>query len=115
MHLDADVPDTALILRKHGVSSNVFSCLMFNELDAFNHRDQLAFAFVRDKLRPQIKINMFEAEAFEQMVLEFRHNLKHNEPSASLKIKRAGPDVSGGSGLGKCEGYFMEMWGESHN
>lgn len=113
----SDVPDTALILRKHGVGSNVFSCLMFNELDAFNHRDQLAFAFVRDKLRPQIKINMFEAEVFEQIVLEFRHNLKHNDPSSysSIKISRARPDVSGGSGLGKCESYFMEMWGESHH
>ncbi|CAN6847659.1 unnamed protein product [Brassica oleracea] len=42
-----DVPDSAMILRTHGIRSNLFSCFMFNELEAFNPRDQLAFAFVR--------------------------------------------------------------------
>ncbi|KAL9227762.1 hypothetical protein vseg_003413 [Gypsophila vaccaria] len=115
----SDVPDTALILRKHGVANNLFSCLMFNELDAFNHRDQLAFAYVRDKMEPKIKINMFENEVFEQIVLEFRHNLKRGETlNAStrdqLKIKRATLDTSTSKGLGKCHNYFLEMWGESH-
>ncbi|KAJ3705949.1 hypothetical protein LUZ61_009654 [Rhynchospora tenuis] len=45
---ETDVPDTALIIRRHNVPSGLFSCLMFNELEAFNPRDQLAFAFVRD-------------------------------------------------------------------
>ncbi|KAK9750742.1 hypothetical protein RND81_02G218400 [Saponaria officinalis] len=115
----SDVPDTALILRKHGVNNNIFSCLMFNELDAFNHRDQLAYAYVRDKMKPKIKINMFEVEVFEQIVLEFRHNLKRGEisiPSTINKLKtskRAIPDMSTSKGLGKCHGYFMEMWGGS--
>ncbi|XP_021766328.1 uncharacterized protein LOC110730814 [Chenopodium quinoa] len=114
----SDVPDTALILRKHGVSSNVFSCLMFNELDAFNHRDQLAFAYVRDKMKPRIKMNMFEVEVLEQIVLEYRHNLKRGSssttPADKIKVTRAQPDVSRANGLGKCQGYFLEMWGESH-
>lgn len=116
-----DVPDTAMILRKHGVGSNLFSCLMFNELDAFNHRDQLAFAFVRDKMKPKIKINMFEVEVFEQIVLEYRHTLKRRvsnsiATSASQhKIVRARRDISEETmGLGKCFDYFVEMWGESH-
>ncbi|XP_057525750.1 alkaline ceramidase TOD1 [Amaranthus tricolor] len=117
----SDVPDTAMILRKHGVGSNLFSCLMFNELDAFNHRDQLAFAFVRDKMKPKIKINMFEVEVFEQIVLEYRHTLKRRvsnsiATSASQhKIVRARRDISEETmGLGKCFDYFVEMWGESH-
>lgn len=118
----SDVPDTALILRKHGVGSNLFSCLMFNELDAFNHRDQLAFAFVRDKVKPRIKLNMFDVEVLEQIVLEYRHNLKRGGSSSTtttpaynkLKIRRAQPDVSRANGLGKCQGYFLEMWGETH-
>ncbi|KMT02236.1 hypothetical protein BVRB_9g206270 [Beta vulgaris subsp. vulgaris] len=116
----SDVPDTALILRKHGVGNNIFSCLMFNELDAYNHRDQLAFAYVRDKMNPKIKMNMFEVEVLEQIVLEYRHNLKRgassspSNPGNRVKIIRAQPDVSAANGLGKCQGYFSEMWGESH-
>ncbi|KAH9612312.1 hypothetical protein KSS87_003517, partial [Heliosperma pusillum] len=116
----SDVPDTAIILRKHGVASNLFSCSMFNELDAYNHRDQLAFAYVRDKMKPKIKMNMFEVEVFEQIVLEFRHNLKRGEVSKSIpgdrlnNIKRATPDMFTSKGLGKCQNYFLEMWGESH-
>ncbi|KAF9616026.1 hypothetical protein IFM89_027965, partial [Coptis chinensis] len=72
----SDVPDTALILRKHGVGSNLFSCLLFNELEAFNPRDQLAFSFVRDHMNPKMKLNMFEVEVFEQVAVEYRHNIK---------------------------------------
>ena len=66
----ADVPDTALIARRHGAASNLFSYLLFNELEAFNPRDQLAFAYVRDLMNPKIKINMFEVEIFEQIAVE---------------------------------------------
>ncbi|KAL0760987.1 hypothetical protein Bca101_077137 [Brassica carinata] len=52
---------------------------MFNELEAFNRRDQLAFAFVRDHVNPMVKMNMFEVEVFEQIVVEYRHNLKKIE------------------------------------
>ncbi|XP_051128156.1 probable hexosyltransferase MUCI70 isoform X1 [Andrographis paniculata] len=109
-----DVPDSALILRRHTLASNLFSCLMFSELDAFNHRDQLAFAFVRDKMKPQLKMNMFGVEVFEQVALEYRHNLKAGGASVGPKIKRAldSPDFLGN---GKCDGYLSKMWGESHD
>ena len=68
-----------MILRTHGIRSNLFSCFMFNELEAFNPRDQLAFAFVRDHVNPMVKMNMFEVEVFEQIVVEYRHNLKKIE------------------------------------
>ena len=68
----ADVPDSALILRRHGLGSNLFSCLIFNELQAFNPRDQLPFAFVRDHMKPNLKLNMFEVEVFEQVAVEYR-------------------------------------------
>ncbi|XP_061341227.1 alkaline ceramidase TOD1-like [Gastrolobium bilobum] len=95
----SDVPDSALILRKHGLSSNLFSCLMFNELEAFNPRDQLAFAFVRDHMNPKVKLNMFEVEVFEQVTIEYRHNLKPSDGSTvkklsrTVKTKRAEPDL----------------------
>jgi len=72
----ADVPDTAIIIRRHGLASDLFSCLLFNELEAFNPRDQLAFAYVRDQMSPKVSINMFEVEVFEHIAVEYRHNLK---------------------------------------
>ncbi|XP_012842199.1 PREDICTED: uncharacterized protein LOC105962443 [Erythranthe guttata] len=112
-----DVPDSALILRKHSLATNLFCCLMFNELEAFNPRDQLAFAYVRDKMKPKPKLNMFEVEVFEQVAVEYRHNLKLGGAGLGPKLKRAAAT----SGLfvngtcGKCEGYLLSMWGESHD
>ncbi|CAL0301244.1 unnamed protein product [Lupinus luteus] len=118
----SDVPDSALILRKHGLRSNLFSCLMFNELDAFNPRDQLPFAFVRDHMKPNLKLNMFEVEVFEQLTVEYRHNLKRNdgtssatkEVSPSKRTKRAHQDLLyvNSSFCGRCQRYLSKMWGE---
>ncbi|KAL3851488.1 hypothetical protein ACJIZ3_013370 [Penstemon smallii] len=106
-----DVPDSALILRKHSVASNLFSCLLFNELEAFNPRDQLPFAYVRDKMNPKLNLNMFEVEVFEQVAIEYRHNLKQGGP----KVKRASSDLFLNGSCSKCEGYLLKMWGESHD
>ncbi|XP_019439699.1 PREDICTED: uncharacterized protein LOC109345264 [Lupinus angustifolius] len=122
----SDVPDSALILRKHELGSNLFSCLMFNELDAFNPRDQLPFAFVRDKMKPNLKINMFDVEVFEQVTVEYRHNLKHIEGTTSStakkvsppgRTKRAHPDLFyvNGSCCGRCQNYLSVMWGEEES
>ncbi|GMH20790.1 hypothetical protein Nepgr_022632 [Nepenthes gracilis] len=115
----SDVPDSAVILRRHGVAGDLFSCLMFNELAAFNPRDQLAFAFVRDKMRPRLRINMFDVEVLEKIAVEFRHNIKRDGPigpPSEPKTTRAQPDLSvSGGGVGSCRKYLMEMWGESHD
>lgn len=110
----SDVPDSALILRKHGTASNLFSCMLFNELEAFNPRDQLAFAYVRDHMHPKIKMNMLEVEVFEQVVMEYRHNLKRGGPGPVVgsKTKRARPDLFGRNG--SCQNYLLRMWGETH-
>ncbi|THU49171.1 hypothetical protein C4D60_Mb06t06750 [Musa balbisiana] len=105
-----DVPDTALIIRRHGLKSNLFSCLLFNELEAFNPRDQLAFAYVRDFMIPKIDINMFESEVFEHIAMEYRHNLKRHDagaPASTIK-KASSRDIKGSS----CEAYLLKMWGE---
>ncbi|KAL0793003.1 hypothetical protein Bca101_064380 [Brassica carinata] len=124
-----DVPDSAMILRKHGIRSNLFSCFMFNELEAFNPRDQLAFAFVRDHINPMVKMNMFEVEVFEQVVVEYRHNIKKIETSSyeeqeeehkqePLRIKqkkRKWLDHEYWSlHSSSCKSYLMEMWGDHH-
>ncbi|CBI30873.3 unnamed protein product, partial [Vitis vinifera] len=113
----SDVPDSALILRKHGMRSNLFSCLLFNELEAFNPRDQLAFAYVRDKMRPKVTMNMFEVEVFEHIAVEYRHNLKHSGTKLpqSSKTKRASPDLFANGTCSMCESYLLEMWGEPRN
>ncbi|KAF7803173.1 transmembrane protein [Senna tora] len=122
----SDVPDSAVILRKHGVRSNLFSCLMFNELEAWNPRDQLAFAFVRDKMRPKLRLNMFEVEVFEQVVVEYRHNLKpallFNNTNNDNRIrrtrrrrtKRANSDMLyvNTTCCCKCQKYLSLMWGD---
>nr|XP_009403507.2 PREDICTED: uncharacterized protein LOC103987047 [Musa acuminata subsp. malaccensis] len=108
-----DVPDTALIIRRHGLKSNLFSCLLFNELEAFNPRDQLAFAYVRDFMIPKIDINMFESEVFEHIAMEYRHNLKRHDagaPASTIK-KASSRDIKGSS----CEAYLLKMWGESND
>ncbi|KAK4271834.1 hypothetical protein QN277_020467 [Acacia crassicarpa] len=116
----SDVPDSALILRKHGLRSNLWSCLMFNELEGFNPRDQLAFAFVRDHMRPRLRLNMFEAEVFEQVVVEYRHNLiSHTGGGGSGQVlkrdartRRAEShllDVNGS----KCHKYLSVMWNDN--
>ncbi|XP_042487701.1 probable hexosyltransferase MUCI70 [Macadamia integrifolia] len=113
-----DVPDSALILRRHGSRSNLFSCLLFNELEAFNPRDQLAFAYVRDKMKPKVKLNMFEVEVFEQIVLEFRHNLKkHGRGTSPIEVPRTKwwKDVCGNGSSCNCSSYLLQMWRESHD
>ena len=45
-----DNPDTTLIMGKHIRLTNLFSCMLFNELQVFNPWDQLAFAYVRDMI-----------------------------------------------------------------
>lgn len=106
-----DVPDTAVIIRRHGVASDLFSCLLFNELEAFSPRDQLAFAYVRDHMSPKVSINMFEVEVFEQIAVEYRHNLKPGGGSGRGKQHRmaSSRDIAGSS----CESYLLKMWGES--
>ncbi|XP_076951451.1 alkaline ceramidase TOD1-like [Bidens hawaiensis] len=111
----SDVPDSAIILRKHGVASNLFSCLLFNELEAFNPRDQLPFAYVRDLMKPKIKLNMFDVEVFEHVASEYRHNIKHegSVKTQPTRTKRASPDLlANGSSCTKCDSYLAEMWGE---
>lgn len=113
----SDVPDSALIVRKHSMATNLFSCLVFNELEAFNPRDQLAFAYVRDHMSPKLKMNMFDVEVFEQVAVEYRHNLKQGGPSMPTgpKIKRASFDLFVNKTCTKCEQYLLKMWGESHD
>lgn len=123
--MNADVPDSALILRKHGLGSNLFSCLVFNELEAFNPRDQLAFAFVRDKMKPNLKLNMFEVDVFEQVSLEYRHSLKKlgkpgfhvsvatsSQPRRTRRARQSHSLFHNGS---SCQKYFRAMWEESYS
>ncbi|KAG9129420.1 hypothetical protein Leryth_018483 [Lithospermum erythrorhizon] len=109
--------EPCLNYRKHSVASNLFSCLLFNELDGFNPRDQLPFAFIRDKMNPKMKMNMFHVEVFEQVALEYRHNLKHSSsgPSAGVRVKRAGSDLFVNGSSSKCDKYLLTIWGESHD
>uniref|UniRef100_A0A0E0BD08 TOD1/MUCI70 glycosyltransferase-like domain-containing protein n=2 Tax=Oryza glumipatula TaxID=40148 RepID=A0A0E0BD08_9ORYZ len=109
----SDVPDTAIIIRRHGLASDLFSCLLFNELEAFNPRDQLAFAYVRDQMSPKVIMNMFDVEVFEHIAVEYRHNLKRGNGGAGGKqgITRmaSSGDIAGSS----CERYLLKMWGET--
>jgi hypothetical protein len=108
----ADVPDTAIIIRRHGLASDLFSCLLFNELEAFNPRDQLAFAYVRDQMSPKVNINMFEVEVFEHIAVEYRHNLKPDARGGGKQgVTRmaSSRDITGSS----CERHLLKMWGES--
>ncbi|XP_073061281.1 alkaline ceramidase TOD1-like [Primulina eburnea] len=112
-----DVPDSALILRRHGLATNLFSCMVFNELEAFNPRDQLPFAYVRDRMKPKLNLNMFEVEVFEQIAVEYRHNLKQGGAIVGAKVNWAGSDLLSfvNESCSKCQGYLTEMWAENHD
>lgn len=103
-----------MIIRRHGVASDLFSCLLFNELEEFSPRDQLAFAYVRDQMSPKVSINMFEVEVFEQIAVEYRHNLKPGGGGGRGKQQHGSTrmassrDIAGSS----CESYLLKMWGE---
>ncbi|KAL4289484.1 hypothetical protein GQ457_14G008470 [Hibiscus cannabinus] len=107
-----DVPDSALILRKHGLGNNLFSCLLFNELEGFNPRDQLGFAFVRDKMNPRLKLNLIEVEVLEKIAVEYRHNLK-KFGDIMVGPKRAKRPSQGHLFLNqsRCQNYLLTMWG----
>uniref|UniRef100_M1D445 TOD1/MUCI70 glycosyltransferase-like domain-containing protein n=4 Tax=Solanum tuberosum TaxID=4113 RepID=M1D445_SOLTU len=113
----SDVPDSAIILRKHSVATNLFSCLLFNELEGFNPRDQLPFAYVRDLMDPKLKLNMFDVEVFEQVAVEYRHSLKNDGVSKPTvmpkKTKRASSKFLVNGTSSKCDSYLLKMWGES--
>lgn len=102
------------------MATNLFSCLLFNEVEAFNPRDQLAFAFVRDIMNPKLKLNMFDVEVFEQVTAEYRHNLKGGGGGGR---KLGGPTTKVANSYwlgskrssGRCDRYLSKMWGESHN
>ncbi|KAJ0018733.1 hypothetical protein Pint_09968 [Pistacia integerrima] len=119
----SDVPDSSLIIRKHGMRSNLFSCLMFNELEAFNPRDQVAFAYVRDHMKPKLKLNMFADEVSEHIAVEYRHNLKRSGTgfieegwSSSRKTKRTRHDLFVNSSCCiSCQKYFTKMWDETRD
>ncbi|KAK8989465.1 hypothetical protein V6N11_063889 [Hibiscus sabdariffa] len=109
------VPDSALILRKHGLGNNLFSCLLFNELEGFNPRDQLGFAFVRDKMNPRLKLNLFEVEVLEKIAVEYRHNLKK---FGDIMVGPVGPKRAKRPSQGhlflnesRCQNYLLTMWG----
>nr|CAB3471781.1 unnamed protein product [Digitaria exilis] len=107
----SDVPDTAIIVRRHSLASNLFSCLLFNELEAFNPRDQLAFAYVRDQMSPKVSISMFEVEVFEHIAVEYRHNFKPDGGGGGKQpVTRMASSRDVGS---SCERYLLKMWGES--
>ncbi|KAF3619256.1 putative calcyclin-binding protein-like [Capsicum annuum] len=115
----SDVPDSAIILRKHSVATNLFSCLLFNELEEFNPRDQLPFAYVRDLMNPKMKLNMFDVEVFEKVAVEYRHNIKNegvsNPKVMPKKTKRGSCEFLVNGTGSKCDGYLLKMWGESQD
>nr|GMD06513.1 uncharacterized protein LOC109188594 [Ipomoea batatas] len=116
-HYPSDVPDSAVIIRKHSTATNLFSCLVFNEAEAFNPRDQLAFAFVRDMMNPKLKLNMFDVEVFEQVTVEYRHNLKGGGGGASGPQTKVANSywLDSKPSSGKCGRYLSKMWSESNN
>ncbi|GLJ25995.1 hypothetical protein SUGI_0498640 [Cryptomeria japonica] len=109
----ADVGDTALILRKNNLPANLFSCLVFNEIQVFNPRDQLAFAYVRDKMSPKVKIHMFSVDIFNTITNEYRH---FSKPSISSKEHEPGfnQGIFVDQEFTACRSYLDIMWNTSN-
>ena len=54
-----DVPDSQIIMREHVPLSDLFSCLMFNEVVRFQYRDQIAWGYLRKRMSLRLPIFMF--------------------------------------------------------
>lgn len=108
----SDVPDTALILRKHNWQTNLFSCLLFNELQVFNPRDQLAFAYVRDMMRAKVGIHMFDVNIFNTITNEYRHSHKIN--GSIFKEPALNQQISLGYDITACKSYLDRMWNDKY-
>ncbi|GLJ25998.1 hypothetical protein SUGI_0498710 [Cryptomeria japonica] len=109
---DSDVPDTGLILRKHEIATNLFSCLLFNELEAFNPRDQLAFAYVRDMMSPKPVISMFEVGVYNSITSEYRHNILVKKESMvnNLADTHLQESIISLGQKSACQNYLNTMW-----
>jgi hypothetical protein len=103
-----DVPDTALILRKHTLPTKLFSCLLFNELEVFNPRDQLPFAYIGDMMNPKVRIHMFESAMFNTITNEYRHSYKVDR--SIFKEPALNQQISLGYESRACKSYLDRMW-----
>ncbi|GMP65791.1 hypothetical protein CsSME_00026445 [Camellia sinensis var. sinensis] len=59
--ITSDFPEGCVIIREHIPTTNLFTCLWFNEVDRFTSRDQLSFSTVRDRIMAQVNwsVDMF--------------------------------------------------------
>lgn len=70
-------------------------------------------------MKPKMNMNMFDVEVFEQVSIEYRHNLiRQGSPNGgSSNIHRAAYHHLhvNGSYTSKCDAYLFKMWDESHD
>ncbi|KAJ8760494.1 hypothetical protein K2173_015161 [Erythroxylum novogranatense] len=86
--LPSNVPEGSLIVRAHTPTSNLFSCLWFNEVDRFTSRDQLSFAYTYQKLRRMnpakpFYLNMFKDCERRAIAKLYRHRIQEKRNSFS--------------------------------
>lgn len=74
----SDVPEGAVIIRKHTPLNNLFSCLWFNEVNLFTPRDQLSFGHVVYRLGKSFKFFMFPNCEYNSLFILHRHNREHS-------------------------------------
>lgn len=111
-HLCADVPDSSTILRAHTPLSNLLSCLWFNEVVRYSHRDQFSFGYVRDQIlkrAPGWRINMFAEAERRNFVQIFTHAaiIKQTESAPEEQVI----DKTRGEFLSKAHIMFSEGTG----
>ena len=102
----ADVPDSSVILRAHTPLSNLLSCVWYNEVVRFTHRDQLGFGFVRDRILrtvPGWRINMFSDGERRSFARLLHHAIRNASLSGGTFV---GADTSRGEYLSQAHVLF---------
>ncbi|KAG5247213.1 DUF616 protein [Salix suchowensis] len=74
----SDVPEGAIIIREHTATSNLFSCLWFNEVNLFTPRDQLSFGYVVYRLGGAFKFFMFPNCEYNSLFVLHPHTREHS-------------------------------------
>ncbi|KAK8954117.1 hypothetical protein KSP39_PZI001751 [Platanthera zijinensis] len=103
----SDVPEGAVIIRKHTALNNLFSCLWFNEVNLFTPRDQVSFGYVVYRLGDAFKLHMFPNCEYNSLFVLHGHTREHS--SAVEWVKNMSEFVNRGSRLRESRGG-LGLW-----
>jgi hypothetical protein len=110
----SDVPEGAIIIRKHTPMTNLFSCLWFNEVNRFTPRDQLSFGYVVYRLNGSFRFFMFRNCEYNSLFFLHKHTREHSSVIEWVKsldeLKSNTSMVESRGGIGLFTPYLVDSF-----